>query len=238
MASYRQEDDLGVLAAAHQERREEAAGGREEREAQRAVRVCGQGGARGDEHHQAERGGAANQAVEGERREHGNVERGEPAPGHDLPVERVATAGDAMAAQDHRQADRGTDEHAPRLVNPVVVERVLDEEPDADDERGRADVEEPAAANAALEGLVELGGGSPRGSWRRDRSLDLPCELGELHGYGSASWSEDLGRWCGRPLVRRATRPARLPARPPHVVPPVGAVSARFRVRPAGRRCG
>mgnify|MGYP003485190753 CR=1 FL=1 len=57
----------------------------------------------------------------------------------------------------------------------------------ADDKRGRADVEEPASADAALEGLAEPGGGALCGHWRWHRLLDRSPELRGSHGCGGDS---------------------------------------------------
>ena len=211
----------------------------------------GQRGAGRDEHHQPERRRAADQGVEAERREHRDVERGEPAAGHDLPVERVAAARDAMAAQ--RPSTRpiaAPMSTRPVSVDPVVVEGVLHEEPDAEDERGGADVEQPAAADAALEGI--LVGMAGRGGDARVRrwawAPTRPATLRPARAAGCGCRRHGTGERCS-PEARQARPPPGEPGWAPRrggrrlrsgrpSAATAEAVSTRSRGRPAGRRSG
>ena len=179
-----QQHDLRVLAAAHEERRDEAADDGEPGKALGTMDLRGRRRANRDQHHECEGRRAADQSVEVERGVHRDVERREPAARDDLAVERVAAAGDAMAAADHDDADQRAEQHAAGLVDPVVVEGVLDEEADAEHQRGRADVEEPAAADPGLERVPLFG---------RER---------RLNGHGFGRFAGLRGRGSGRSYCR------------------------------------
>ena len=160
----REQRDLGVRAAADEERRREPAADGHEREAERVLSIGEPRRADRDEHEQQERRRLADQLVVAERGVDRQIQDREAAARQDLPVCAISAGGEAMP--DRRQHEAADDAHgdAHGLGDPVVVEGVLQKEGDAQHQDDGADPEQQTAANRGFERRMVFAG-----RWFRQR---------------------------------------------------------------------
>ncbi len=208
----REERDLGVRAAADEERRREPAADGHERETERVLSIGEPRRADSDQHEQQKRRRLADQLVVAERGVDRQIQDREAAARQDLPVCAISAGGEAMPDRRQHEAADAAHGDAHGLGDPVVVEGVLQKEGDAQHQDDGADPEQQTTANRGFErrmrlrrALVSAAAAGPRVRHRRPRRAARAGPTADADTRRPASATQ-RGRLTRRRHLRRFLR--------------------------------
>ena len=165
----------GVLARGQHQGREHTAKQAERRHRARVVAHRQPHRKQGHQHHEPESGRAFDQVVIAISSKSGKVQDGQPGASRGQPGPGEFPASPELAADEEQAAPEQADEHPRHRAQPVVLEGILEKEPDPDDNGQAADPGEAAAAELHLQRVRALRvrrqrrGRSSRGDLRRRR---------------------------------------------------------------------